>query len=95
MGPRHLTAEAYPPSAYSPREREPGAEGAAGVSSPSVEAGEAQVSGLDEVVARMKELASNRGDALRRSKRDRSTLKSTFRDLLGVVEVRFFDLKIF
>ena len=46
------------------------------------------MSGLDDVMARMKELATNRGDVLRRSKRDRSALKSTFRDLLGVVEVR-------
>lgn len=54
----------------------------------ATDAGMAQVSGLDEVVARMKDLASNRGDSLRRSKRDRSTLKGTFRDLVGMVEVR-------
>ena len=57
--------------------------------SPSSEAGSAAAAaGLDGVVARMRELATNRGDALRRSKRDRGTLRSRFRDLVGVVEVR-------
>ena len=56
-------------------------------SRPPSEAGSA-AAGLDGVVARMRELATNRGDGLRRSKRDRGTLRSTFRDLVGVVEVR-------
>lgn len=43
--------------------------------------------GMDDVVARMKDLATNRGDAKRRSKRDRSSLKSTFRDLCSTLEV--------
>ena len=42
---------------------------------------------MEGVVARMKELATHRGDAARRSKRDRSALKSTFRDLITTVEV--------
>ena len=39
-------------------------------------------------MARMKQLATNRGDAKRRSKKDRSSLKSTFRDLCSTLEVR-------
>lgn len=38
-------------------------------------------------MARMKELATNRGDTKRRSKKDRSSLKSTFRDLCSTLEV--------
>ncbi len=38
-------------------------------------------------MARMKDLATNRGDAKRRSKKDRSSLKSTFRDLCSTLEV--------
>jgi hypothetical protein len=45
------------------------------------------VSGLDLVVDRMKDLASNRGDRQRRSKRERSVLKGTFRELRSVMEV--------
>ena len=45
--------------------------------------------GMEDVVARMKELATNRGDAKRRSKKDRSSLKSTFRDLCSTLEVRW------
>jgi hypothetical protein len=45
------------------------------------------VSGLDLVVDRMKDLASNRGDRQRRSKRERSALKGAFRELRGVMEV--------
>ena len=43
--------------------------------------------GMEDVVARMKDLATNRGDAKRRSKRDRSSLKSTFRELCSTLEV--------
>jgi len=46
------------------------------------------VSGLDLVVDRMKDLASNRGDRQRRSKRERSALKGAFRELRSVMEVR-------
>ena len=57
--------------------------------SPASEAGScAGAAGLDAVVARMRELATNRGDALRRSRRDRGTLRTRFRDLVGVVEAR-------
>ncbi|KAK9823814.1 hypothetical protein WJX72_005686 [[Myrmecia] bisecta] len=41
---------------------------------------------MDDVMARMKDLATNRGDRQRRSKRDRSSLKTTFRDLHNIVE---------
>ncbi len=42
---------------------------------------------MDDVMARMRELATHRGDEMRRSKRDRSALKTTFRDLVSSVEV--------
>jgi hypothetical protein len=44
---------------------------------------------MEDVVARMKDLATNRGDAKRRSKKDRSALKSTFRDLCSTLEVHW------
>jgi hypothetical protein len=44
--------------------------------------------GMEEVVARMRDLATNRGDSQRRSRRDRASLRSTFRDLCSSVEVR-------
>jgi Interferon-related developmental regulator (IFRD) len=44
---------------------------------------------MDDVVARMRELATHRGDEQRRNKRDRASLKSTFRELITTVEVRF------
>ena len=58
--------------------------------SPASEGGSAGAgaAGLDGVVARMRELATNRGDAARRSRRDRGTLRTKFRDLVGIVEVR-------
>jgi Interferon-related developmental regulator (IFRD) len=48
----------------------------------------AATAGMDEVVARMRELATHRGDEQRRNRRDRAALKSTFRDLVTTVEVR-------
>ncbi len=45
---------------------------------------------MDEVMARMRELATHRGDDTRRSKRDRSALKTTFRDLISSVEVTIY-----
>ncbi len=48
---------------------------------------EAISNGLDDVVSRMKDLATNRGDKNRRSRRDRASTRSTFRDLCNVVEV--------
>ncbi|EIE23324.1 hypothetical protein COCSUDRAFT_63675 [Coccomyxa subellipsoidea C-169] len=42
--------------------------------------------GMEEVVARMKDLATNRGDTLRRSKKSRASLRSTFRELCSSVE---------
>ena len=38
-------------------------------------------------MSRMKDLATNRGDVNRRSKRDRSFLKTVFRDHYKAVEV--------
>lgn len=48
---------------------------------------EAISNGLDDVVGRMRQLATNRGDKSRRSKKDRVSMKSTFRELCNVVEV--------
>lgn len=48
---------------------------------------EAVSNGLDDVVSHMKELATNRGDKHRRSRRDRASTRSTFRDLCNIVEV--------
>ena len=48
---------------------------------------EAISNGLDDVVSRMKDLATNRGDKNRRSRRDRASTRSTFRDLCNIVEV--------
>ena len=48
---------------------------------------EAISNGLDDVASRMKDLASNRGDKSRRSRRDRASTRSTFRELCNVVEV--------
>ncbi len=48
---------------------------------------EAISNGLDDVVSRMKDLATNRGDKNRRSRRDRASTRSTFRELCNVVEV--------
>lgn len=45
-------------------------------------------SGLDGVVNRIKDLAINRGDAMRRSKKDRASLKSSFREYHKAIEVR-------
>ena len=42
---------------------------------------------MGEVVARMRELATHRGDEQRRNRRDRAALKSTFRELITTVEV--------
>lgn len=55
----------------------------AGVSADSEEA----PNGLDSVVERMKALSVNRGDSMRRSKKDRASLKSSFRGYYKAVEV--------
>ena len=47
-----------------------------------------RAAGMEDVVARMRDLATNRGDASRRSKRERASLRSTFRGLCSAVEVR-------
>ncbi len=51
--------------------------------------------GMEEVVARMKDLATNRGEALRRSKKSRASLRSTFREICSSVEVnpRMFNFR--
>jgi hypothetical protein len=46
------------------------------------------VSGLSEVVDRMRELATNRGDRTRRSRRDRASLRGAFREITAVIEAR-------
>lgn len=51
------------------------------------DAAEAAQSEMDDVMARMRELATHRGDEQRRNKRDRAALKSTFRELITTVEV--------
>ena len=56
-------------------------------------AGESEdTGGLHEVVQRMRHLATNRGDAARRSKKDRSFLKSSFREHCKAVEVYIIPL---
>jgi hypothetical protein len=42
---------------------------------------------LEQITDRMRDLAKNRGDSTRRSRRDRASLKGTFRELCNVVEV--------
>jgi len=49
---------------------------------------EDSLSGLSEVVGRMRDLATNRGDRQRRSKRDRASLRGAFREITRVIEVR-------
>jgi hypothetical protein len=46
------------------------------------------LAGLEDVVDRMKELATNKGEKLRRSKRDKAATKSVFRELHGMLQVR-------
>ena len=50
---------------------------------------EAISNGLDDVVGRMRDLATNKGDSTRRSRKDRASSRSTFRELCSVVEVSF------
>lgn len=52
----------------------------------SAVSGDTSMSGLDDALDRMKDLASNKGDKLRRSKREKATLRSAFRELCGIVE---------
>lgn len=42
---------------------------------------------LEDIVSRMKDLAKNRGDASRRSRRERASQRGTFRELCNIVEV--------
>lgn len=55
--------------------------GEAATTSPTLGASE-----MDDVMTRMRDLASHKGDDIRRSKRDRSALKTTFRDLVASIE---------
>lgn len=41
---------------------------------------------IEDIVSRMQELAVNRGDETRRSKKDRVSLKSAFRDLVDIMD---------
>ncbi|KAK9843944.1 hypothetical protein WJX84_006704 [Apatococcus fuscideae] len=61
---------------------DPAADGENGMSSQSA----AQQLGMADIVDRMKDLAKNTGDASRRSRKDRAALRSTFKDLINVVE---------
>jgi hypothetical protein len=45
------------------------------------------VSGLDMVIDRVRDLANNRGDKQRRSRRERQSMRSSFRELRSVMEV--------
>jgi hypothetical protein len=45
------------------------------------------VSGLDMVIDRVRDLANNRGDRQRRSRRERQSMRSSFRELRSVMEV--------
>lgn len=42
---------------------------------------------LEDIIARMEDLAKNRGDDNRRSKKDRASQRSTFRELASILEV--------
>jgi hypothetical protein len=46
-----------------------------------------QLPGLGDVVDRMKQLATNKGEVLRRSKRDKAALRGVFRELCGALQV--------
>ena len=46
------------------------------------------------VACALQDLAKNRGDKQRRSKKDRSNLKTTFRDLLNTIEVRSLSSRL-
>ena len=41
------------------------------------------VKGLEDIVSRMRDLAKNRGEATRRSRRERASQRGTFRELVG------------
>jgi hypothetical protein len=45
------------------------------------------VSGLDMVIDRVRDLANNRGDKQRRNRRERASMRSSFRELRSVMEV--------
>ena len=47
---------------------------------------EATVDRLEDIVSRMQDLAKNRGDETRRSKKDRVVLRTTFRELSAIIE---------
>lgn len=42
---------------------------------------------LEDIVSRMKDLAKNRGDASRRSRKERAAQRGTFRELCSIVQV--------
>lgn len=44
---------------------------------------------LEDIVSRMKDLAKNRGDPSRRSRKERAAQRGTFRELCNIVEVRW------
>ncbi len=55
-------------------------------STPAATEDEQEVDHLEDIVSRMQDLAKNRGDETRRSKKDRVVLKTTFRELASIME---------
>ena len=49
---------------------------------------EEEVGCIEDIVERMRDLAKNRGDAGRKNKGDRASMRGTFRDLLAIIEVQ-------
>lgn len=47
---------------------------------------EEEIDHIEDIVSRMQDLAKNRGDETRRSKKDRIVLKTTFRELASIME---------
>jgi len=55
-------------------------------STPAQDEEEEGVDRIEDIVSRMQDLAKNRGDETRRSKKDRVVLKTTFRELASIME---------
>jgi hypothetical protein len=55
-------------------------------STPALDEEEEEVDHIEDIVSRMQDLAKNRGDETRRSKKDRVVLKTTFRELASIME---------
>ncbi|KAL4447978.1 hypothetical protein ABPG75_005197 [Micractinium tetrahymenae] len=66
--------------------RAPPAEAGAAYDEDDDEEEEEEVDSLEAIVDRMRDLAKNRGDASRLNKGDRASSRSTFRDLLAIIQ---------